>query len=177
LPFNTPFATRDAWALGRQDDTDKLRNDSMGMVEQPLTQLGWSQMSEVSWSELVARGLPGALTELARDLGRRSGRPIRVFAMPTVEAGIGGLAVPFLEDDGILFDPCLLDDASRLAQVIVLQLAHILYPNWNNPRIEEYEQMERFAAVVAPRLLRELPDEANKTDGMVELALSEVLAA
>jgi hypothetical protein len=56
-------------------------------------------------------------------------------------------------------------------------LAHILYPKWNNPRIEEYDEMERFAAVVAPMLLRELPDEANKTEAMVELALSEVLAA
>jgi hypothetical protein len=149
----------------------------MGLVEQPLTELRWSQMTEVSWSELVARGLPGALTDLVRDLGRRSGRQIKAFAMPTMEAGIGGLAVPFLEDDGILFDPCLLDDASRLAHVIVHELAHILYPKWNNPRIEEYDEMERFAAVVAPILLRELPDEANKTEAMVELALSEVLAA
>jgi hypothetical protein len=149
----------------------------MGIVEQPLTRLGWNQITEVSWADLVARGVPGALADLVRDLGRQRGRPIKVLTMPTMEAGIVGLAVPFLEDDSILFDPCLLQDAFRLTDVIVHELAHILYPNWNNPRIEEYDEMERFAAVLAPMLLRELPDAANKTEAMVELALSDLLVA
>jgi predicted SprT family Zn-dependent metalloprotease len=149
----------------------------MGMVEQPLTQLGWSQMTELSWADLVARGVPRAMADLVRDLGRQSGRPIKVFTMPTMEAGIAGLAVPFLDDDTILFDPCLLEDAFQLADIVVHGLAHILYPNWDNPRIEEYEEMQRFVSVLAPKLLRELPDEAKKTEPMVELALSDVLIA
>ena len=37
--------------------------------------------------------------------------------------------------------------------------------------------MERFASVLGTMLLSELPDTANKTEPMVELALCNVLAA
>jgi hypothetical protein len=148
----------------------------MEMVGQLLRQLGWSEMSEVSWTELVARGVPSAMADLVCDVGQRTGRPIKVFTIPTLEAGIAGLAVPFLEDDSILFDPWLLEDAGNLAKVIVHELAHILHPSWNDPRPENYEEMERFASVLGPMLLCELPDTVNKTEPMVELALCNVLA-
>src|SRR3979411_1649358 len=98
----------------------------MEMVGQLLRQLGWSEMSEVSWTELVARGVPSAMADLVCDIGQRTGRPIKVFTIPALEAGIAGRAAPFLEDDSILFDPWLLDDARNLAEVIVPELAHIL---------------------------------------------------
>jgi hypothetical protein len=147
------------------------------MVSQLLQKLGSSEMSEVSWTELVARGVPGAIAQLVRDLGQRTGRPIRAFTMPTLEAGIAGLAVPFLEDDSILFDPVLVEDADRLADVIVHELAHILHPNWNDPRLEDYDEMERFASVLGPIVLGELPDSVDKTSPIVELALRNVLVA
>jgi hypothetical protein len=148
----------------------------MEMVGQLLRQLGWSEMSEVSWTELVARGVPSAIADLVCDVGQRTGRPIKVFTIPTLEAGVAGLAVPFLEDDSILFDPWLLDDAGNLAEVIVHELAHILHPSWNDPRPENYDEMERFASVLGPMLLCELPGTLNKTEPMVELALCNVLA-
>jgi hypothetical protein len=133
-------------------------------------------MSEVSWTELLARGVPCAIADLVSDVGHRTGRPIKVFTIPTLEAGIAGLAAPFLEDDSILIDPWLLEDASHLARVIVHELAHILHPSWNDPQLEDYDEMERFASVLGPMLLRELPETVIKAEPMVELALCNVIA-
>src|SRR5882757_87889 len=124
----------------------------MEKVGQLLRQLGWSEMSEVSWTELLGRGVPCAIADLVSDVGHRTGRPIKVFTIPTLEAGIAGLAAPFLEDDSILVDPWLLEDASHLAGVIVHELAHILHPSWNDPQLEDYDEMERFASVLGPML-------------------------
>lgn len=149
----------------------------MGLLELPLSELRWAEMCEVAWTQLIEIGLPVEIADLAGDLGARRDRPIRTLTMPMVQAGIGGLAVPFLDDDGIVFDPCLLVDSAMFNKVIANELAHLLYPSWNDPHIEDYDEMESFARVLGPRLLLELPDDVGKAEPMVELALCEVLAA
>src|SRR5947209_6675070 len=117
----------------------------MEPVEQPLSLLDWQQMSELGWWDLVGLGLPSQLADLAIDMSRRSGRRTRVYTMPTLEAGVAGFAVPFLNEDGIVFDTSLLYHADELTRVIAHELAYMLYPGWVDPGIEEYEQVERFA--------------------------------
>jgi hypothetical protein len=146
----------------------------MGLLGLPLSEVRWAEMREVAWTQLIEDGLPVEMAELAGDLGACRGRPIRTFTMPMVEAGIAGLAIPFIDDDGIVFDPSLLVDATKFSQVIANELAHLLYPRWHDLDIEDYDEMEDFAAVLGPRLLRELPDDVAKTQPMVELALGEV---
>jgi hypothetical protein len=43
----------------------------------------------------------------------------------------------------------------------------------NNPRLEEYREMERFASILGPMIVREPPDRAVPAE-RVELALSNV---
>jgi hypothetical protein len=149
----------------------------MALVEQPLSQLQWDQLSELGWWDLVGLGLPSELAALAVDMSRRAGRRLRVYVTPTLDAGVSGLAVPFLDEDGILFDPSLLDRGGELARVIAHELACLLYPGWVDPGIEEYDGMQKFASVLAPMLLRERPESAAEIDPLVDLALSEVTAA
>jgi hypothetical protein len=94
--------------------------------------------------------------------------------MPTVEAGIASLAVPFMDDDGILFDPSLLDHPLELARVIADELALMFYPGWSDPHLDEYEQMQAFVSVLAPMLLLRLPRRVSETDSIVAAALSDL---
>jgi hypothetical protein len=149
----------------------------MALVEQPLSRLQWDQLSELGWWDLVGLGLPSELAALAVDMSRRAGRRLRVYVMPTLDAGVPGLAVPFLDEDGILFDTSLLDRADELASVIAHELAYLLYPGWLDLGVEEYDGMQNFASVLGPMLLRELPESAAEIDPLVELVLSEVIAA
>ena len=136
-----------------------------------MGRLGWTELSERDWIELVECGLPVQLAELSCDLSRRNRRPIRVFTLPTQEAGVEGLAVPFMDEDGILFDPSLLGHPDELTRVISKELAYMLYPGWSHPYAEDHLQMAEFAALLAPILLRQLPSAVSQTRPMVELTL------
>ncbi|HWC38841.1 MAG TPA: hypothetical protein VG476_09945 [Acidimicrobiales bacterium] len=149
----------------------------MAVIEQPLSQLRWQDMSELGWWDLVGLGLPSQLAELAVDMSRRAGRRLRVYVMPTLDAGVAGLALPFLEEDGILFDPSLLDHSGSMADVIAHELAYLLYPGWADPRLEQYVEMQEFASLLGPIILDNLPTAAAETDPMVELVLCNQLAA
>jgi hypothetical protein len=94
--------------------------------------------------------------------------------MPTLEAGIASLAVPFMDDDGILFDPSLLDRPPVLSRAIAQELALMLYPGWSDLRAEEYEQVQAFVSTLAPMLLVDLPRWVSDTDAMVAAALSDL---
>jgi hypothetical protein len=150
----------------------------MALLDQPLSHLGWEQMREVGWSDLIQHRLPPQVADLATHMSRRSSRRIRVFAMPTLAAGVAGVAVPFLHDDGILVDPSLLAQPDELTSVVAHELAYMLYPGWSDVSLGgEYDEMERFASMLAPVLLRDLPDKADDLDPMIEMALSDVVAA
>jgi hypothetical protein len=149
----------------------------MGLVEQQLSLLGWEQMSELGWWDLVGLGLPSQLAELAINMSSRAGRRLRVYVMPTLEAGVAGLALPFLDEDGVLFDSSLLDHAGEMANVIAHELAYMLYPGWNDLGIEEYEQMQGFASALGQMILDYLPTTAEATDPMVEVVLCNQAAA
>ena len=59
--------------------------------DNPLTQLGWQELSERTWAELVDCGLPGHLADLGIDLGERNERRIRVYTLPMMQTGITSL--------------------------------------------------------------------------------------
>ncbi len=123
-----------------------------------LSRLGWSQMVEQPWPRLVRAGLPIQLASLARELGHYNERPVRAFTLPMLEAGVAGLAVPFLADDGILFDPSLIPRRDLLGEVAAYELAYMLHPHWEDPDPDEHEEMERFASKLGPMLLAKPPD-------------------
>jgi hypothetical protein len=123
-----------------------------------LSGLGWTQMVERSWPELVRAGLPSQLASLAQELGRLRGRPVRAFTMPMLEAGVAGLALPFVADDGIVVDPSLVSKMDELGQVVAYELAYMLYPHWEDPGSDHYEQIDGFASKLAPMLLAKRPD-------------------
>ena len=75
-----------------------------------------------------------------------------------LEGGVAGLAVPFLADDGILFDPSLIPRRHELGEVVAYELAYMLHPHWDNPGLDGDEEMGRFASKVAPMLLAKPPD-------------------
>lgn len=139
--------------------------------EQLLTRLGWHQLNERSWTELVGRGLPGQLAALSHDLGDRNERPIRVFTLPTMEAGVASLAVPFAEDDGILFDPVLLEDRCGLTTEIARGLGYMLYPSWEEAGLDEYDEMIAFASVLTRVLVNWLPRRVCEIDLTAQLVL------
>jgi hypothetical protein len=145
--------------------------------DQLLSRLGWRELRERSWTELVEHGLPRQLADLSADVGERNRRPIRVYTLPTVQAGIASLAVPFTEDDGIMFDPLLLDDRDELTTEVARGLAYTLYPGWGDTRLDDYDQMNAFAAVVSRILLRKLPMWVNELDPTVELTLRNLRAS
>ncbi len=74
--------------------------------------------------------------------------------MPMLEAGVGGLALPFLADDGIVFDPSLVSTGREwLSEVVAHELAYMLHPRWDDPGATEHERIEKFACTLAPMLL------------------------
>ncbi len=123
-----------------------------------LSGLGWTQMVERSWPELVRAGLPSQLASLAQELGRLRGRPVRAFTMPMLEAGVAGLALPFVADDGIVIDPSLVSKMDEFGQVVAHELAYMLYPHWEDPGSDNYEEIDGFASKLAPMLLAKRPD-------------------
>jgi hypothetical protein len=124
-----------------------------------LVGLGWAQMIERTWPGLVRAGLPRQLESLARDLGHYRERPVRVFTMPMLEAGVAGLALPFVADDGIVLDPSLATSGGhRLGEVVARELAYMLHPHWEDPGPDDDEKMESFACKLAPMLLAKPPD-------------------
>jgi hypothetical protein len=115
--------------------------------------------------------------DLGRDLGERTGRPLRVFTMPTMRVGIAGLAVPFLDDDGIVFDASVLHDPEELPDLISHELAHMLYPGWSHLRNDQRDEMEAFATMLAPRLLSRLPRQVDEAQPLIDVAMDCVRAA
>jgi hypothetical protein len=136
-----------------------------------VAQLGWRELSETCWTALIEAGLPSELAELSEDLSRRSGRPLRVFAMPTLHTGVTGLAVPFVDDDGIVIDPSILAHAPDLSMVIAHELAHMLYPGWSCLSRDRHEEMEVFARILGPSLLSRLPRRVADAQPMVDVAM------
>src|SRR2546421_10967752 len=135
-------AVATSWEAGMGESIDGFR----------LSGLGWTQMVERSWPELVSAGLPSQLASLAQELGRHRGRPVRLFTMPMLEAGVAGLALPFVDDDGILLDPSLICSEPRLGEVVAHELAYMLHPNWED-LAGDHGEMEQFASELAPMLL------------------------
>ena len=140
--------------------------------DQLVAQLEWEKLSEWTWADLVARGLPRVLADLGLDLSERRRRRIRVFTIPTAHAGISCFAVPFLDDDGILLDPSLLEQPQEMGRGVAHGLASMLYPAWSNAGFEQYDQMHSFALALGPVLLREAPRSITETEPMVAFALS-----
>jgi len=141
-----------------------------------VARLGWDELVEHSWTELLAAGLPSQLAALSRDLGERTGRPLRVFTMPTMRVGVAGLAVPFVDDDGIVLDRSVLDDPDVLSTLVSHELAHVLYPGWSDLRVDQRDEMEAFAKILAPNLCTRLPCQVDEAQPMIDLALSCVRA-
>jgi hypothetical protein len=123
-----------------------------------LSGLGWTEMAEWSWPELVREGLPRQLASLADELGRHRGRPVRAFTMPMLEAGEAGLAMPFVADDAIVVDPSVVSQRDKLGEVVAHQLAYMLHPRWDDPGSDDYEDLDGFASKLAPMLLAKPPD-------------------
>jgi hypothetical protein len=141
--------------------------------DNPLTQLGWQELSERTWAELVDRGLPGHLADLGIDLSERNERRIRLYTLPTVQVGIASLTVPFIADDGILFDPSLLDKPGHMATEVARGLAYVLFPAWDDPSPENYPEMNAFAVALASMLLGHEPRSVSEAEPLVALALSD----
>ena len=139
--------------------------------------LGWDELSEHSWGELIKAGFPSELVSLGCDLARRTGRPLRVFTMPIARVGIAGLAIPFVDDDGIVFDQILLEDPDELSGLVSHELAHILYPGWREIGPDRLDHMEKFASFLAPALLRRLPTNVYEVQPMVDVAMDSIRAA
>jgi hypothetical protein len=140
----------------------------------PIAQLEWRQLTERHWADLVDRGLPVQLGELIHDLGERNERRIRPFTLPTMRAGIEGLAVPFISEDGIVFDPSLLDQPDAMTRVVARELSVTVYPGWSTSRPKDYDEMQAFASELAGALLDRLPQRLNELDSMVEEALGKL---
>ena len=144
--------------------SDKL-GKAMGelMDGSQLAGLGWTEMAEWSWPELVREGLPRQLASLADELGRQRGRPVRVFTMQMLEAGETGLAVPFAAEDGIVVDPSVVSQRDKLSEVVAHQLAYMLHPRWDDPASDDYEELDGFASKLASMLLAK-PSDYSWTD-------------
>ena len=110
-------------------------------------------------------------------LGEQTGRPVRVFTMPTMRVGIAGMVVPFLDDDGIVFDTSVLDHPDELPDLFSHELAHMLYPGWSYLRNEQRDEMEAFATTLAPRLLNRLPRQVDEAQPLIDVAMDSVRAA
>ena len=142
-----------------------------------VAQLGWRELAEHTWTELVSAGVPPQLVDLGRNLGEQTGRPVRVFTMPTMRVGIAGMAVPFLDDDGIVFDTSVLDHPDELPDLFSHELAHMLYPGWSHLRNEQRDEMEAFATTLAPTLLNRLPRQVDEAQPLIDVAMDSVRAA
>jgi hypothetical protein len=142
-----------------------------------VARLGWDELTEFSWTQLIEAGFPPELASLGCDLARQTGRPLRVFTMPVMRVGIAGLAVPFVDDDGIVFDQCLLGNTDALSSLLSHELAHILYPGWNDCGPAHHEEMERFASILAPTLLSRLPSRVDEAEPMINMAMDRIRAA
>jgi hypothetical protein len=139
--------------------------------------LGWDELSEHTWAELIEAGFPPELAHLGCDLARRTGRPLRVFTMPIMRVGIVGLALPFVDDDGIVFDQLLLDRPDELSGLVSHELAHILFPGWRELHPDRPDDMENFASILAPSLLRRLPSNVDEVQPMIDRAMDRIRAA
>jgi hypothetical protein len=142
-----------------------------------VARLGWRELAEHTWTELVSAGVPTQLVDLGRDLSERTGRPLRVFTMPTMHVGIAGLAVPFLDDDGIVVDGSVLDRPDELPDLFSHELAHMLYPGWSRLRYDQRDEMEAFATMLAPRLLNRLPRQVDEAQPLIDVTMDSVRAA
>jgi hypothetical protein len=140
----------------------------------PIAQLEWRELTERHWADLVDRGLPLQVAELIHDLGERNERRIRPFTLPTMRAGIEGLAVPFIWEDGPVFDPSLLDQPEAMTRVVARELSVTLYPGWGTSRPLDYDEMGAFASELAEALLDRLPQRVDELDSMVEEALRKL---
>jgi hypothetical protein len=138
-----------------------------------VTSLGWRQLAQRSWRELVAAGLPVELAELRQDVGNLTGRPVFVYTMPTEQAGLSGVALPFVNDDGVVIDPRLLGRPRQLAATVAHELAHILYPGWPDLDRDKHDEAETFALALGPVLLDQLPSGTSDVGTMVATALAE----
>lgn len=136
-----------------------------------VASLGWSELVERSWEEFASTGLPNELAELGRNVGDVMGRPVHVYTMPILHAGVSGLAVPFVSDDGVVIDPCLLDRPHQLPSVVAHELAHILYPRWADLPLDEHDEMEAFALTLGPILLERLPRHLDDIQPLIDIAL------
>ncbi len=142
-----------------------------------VAQLGWGELAERTWTEVLSAGVPPELVDLGRDLGERTGRPVRVFTMPTMRVGVAGLAVPFLDDDGIVFDQSVLDDPDELLDLFSHELAHMLHPDWSRLRQDQRDEMEAFATLLAPTLVTRLPSQVDQAQPLIDEAMDCVRAA
>ncbi len=149
------------------------------LIDEPtVAKLGWDALLERSWTELRVAGFPPELVDLACDLGQRNERPIRVYTLPTMEAGVAGLAVPFIHDDGLLFDPSLLGRAGDLRSVVTRAMSHLLYPGWEGLVFEAaLAEMQAFGRILAPKLLRRLPSTVREAQPGVDTVMALLRAA
>jgi hypothetical protein len=138
-----------------------------------VTRLGWRQLVERSWQELVAAGLPVELAKLADDVSNLTRRPVLVYTMPLEQAGVSGLAVPFVYDDGVVLDPSLMSDPTELTEIVAHELAHILYPGWSGLERDQHDEMEAFARALGPALLGQLPSGSIEVGTLVATALDQ----
>jgi hypothetical protein len=138
-----------------------------------MTGLGWRHLAERTWPELVAAGLPAELAELGQDVSNLTGRPVLVYTMPMEQVGVSGVALPFISDDGVVIDPCLLRRPRPLAATVAHELAHILHPWWPDLDRDQQDEMETFALVLGPALLDQLPRTTADVSMMVDSALGQ----
>lgn len=138
-----------------------------------VTSLGWRQLAQRTWRELIAAGLPVELAELCQDVGNLTGRPVSVYTMPTEQAGLSGVALPFVSDDGVVIDPCLLGRPRQLAATVAHELAHILHPRWPDLDRDKHDETETFALALGQDLLDQLPRGTSDVGTMVDTALAE----
>jgi hypothetical protein len=131
----------------------------------------WDELISWRWIELVGCGLPSQLAVLADDLSERDDRPVRAFSLAMVEGGIVGLTLPFVKEDWILFDPCLLGDRIELTGVTAGELAHLLYPGWRELHLQRFDEIERFASMLAPMIVERLPSSVDELQSAVEATM------
>jgi hypothetical protein len=83
-----------------------------------------------------------------------------------LEAGVTGLALPFISDDGIVVDPSLVSEGDELGEVVAHELACVLHPLWEERAPNDHGEMEEFASKLAPMLLAK-PSDYSWTDVVV----------
>jgi hypothetical protein len=123
----------------------------MGTPEPGLdvSKLQWKRLVERPWPELTELGLPSRLAEVAEEVGQGNGRDVRVYTMPTLEAGYVSLSVPFMAEDGIIIDPSLVSRVDDLAEAVAYHLALLLDPRWTEVGPGELEDRRVLATTIS----------------------------